>query len=220
MAPGAAGLSENSRRIAKNTLLLYFRMLLLIFIGLFTSRVVLDALGVEDYGVYNAVGGAVALFTFISASISSAISRFISFELGRGDEEKLRRVFCAGLLIQLLLSAVIVLLAETLGAWFLRERMAIPPGRGREVPAAIDGICRAHDESHRKHQDGISLKFIEHRDIQQHGHRQKRAQDAQFGRGSGGLFFHFTRLLLVQENPKKKALWFDFTLPQSLQNSY
>ena len=55
---------------------------------------------------------------------------------------------------------------------------------------------------------------------QQHGHRQKRAQDAQFGRGSGGLFFHFTRLLLVQENPKKKALWFDFTLPQSLQNSY
>ena len=58
MAPGAAGLSENSRRIAKNTLLLYFRMLLLIFIGLFTSRVVLDALGVEDYGVYNAVGGA------------------------------------------------------------------------------------------------------------------------------------------------------------------
>lgn len=129
MAPGAAGLSENSRRIAKNTLLLYFRMLLLIFIGLFTSRVVLDALGVEDYGVYNAVGGAVALFTFISASISSAISRFISFELGRGDEEKLRRVFCAGLLIQLLLSAVIVLLAETLGVWFLRERMAIPPGR-------------------------------------------------------------------------------------------
>ena len=56
--------------------------------------------------------------------------------------------------------------------------------------------------------------------VQQHGHRQKRAQNAQFGRGSGGLFFHFTLLLLVQENPKKKALWFDFTLPQSLQNSY
>lgn len=129
MPPRSAGLSDNSRRIAKNTLLLYFRMLLLILIGLFTSRVVLDALGVEDYGVYNAVGGAVTLFTFISASISSAISRFISFELGRGDEEKLRRVFCAGVVIQLVLSVVIVLLVETVGMWFLRERMVIPQGR-------------------------------------------------------------------------------------------
>ena len=66
----------------------------------------------------------------------------------------------------------------------------------------------------------ISRKRCRGQQGQQHGHRQKRAQDTQFGRGSGGLFFHFTRLLLVQENPKKKALWFDFTLPQSLQNSY
>lgn len=129
MPPKTAGLSEGSRRVARNTLLLYFRMLLLIVIGLFTSRVVLDALGVEDYGVYNAVGGAVALFTFISASISSAISRFIAIEIGRGDEDKLRRVFCAGLLIQLILSALVVLLSETLGMWFLHEKMVIPPGR-------------------------------------------------------------------------------------------
>ena len=137
MSPKAAGLSDNSRRIAKNTLLLYFRMLLLILIGLFTSRVVLDALGVEDYGVYNAVGGAVALFTFISSSISSAISRFISFELGRGDQEKLRRVFCAGVVIQLVLSAAIVLLVETLGMWFLRERMVIPEGRERAAAVVL-----------------------------------------------------------------------------------
>lgn len=137
MSPKAAGLSDNSRRIAKNTLLLYFRMLLLILIGLFTSRVVLDALGVEDYGVYNAVGGAVTLFTFISASISSAISRFISFELGRGDEEKLRRVFCAGVVIQLVLSAVIILLVETLGMWFLRERMVLPEGRERAAEVVL-----------------------------------------------------------------------------------
>lgn len=129
MPPKTAGLSDGSRRIAKNTLLLYFRMLLLILIGLFTSRVVLDALGVEDYGIYNAVGGAVALFTFISASISSAISRFIAIEIGKGDEDKLRRVFCAGILIQLILSALVVLLAETLGMWFLHEKMVIPPGR-------------------------------------------------------------------------------------------
>ncbi len=129
MSTKAAGLSEGSRRIAKNTLLLYFRMLLLILIGLFTSRVVLDALGVEDYGVYNAVGGAVALFTFISASISSAISRFITVELGRGDGVRLRRVFCTGVLIQLALSLIVILLAETVGIWFLREKMVIPPGR-------------------------------------------------------------------------------------------
>lgn len=135
----AAGLSDNSRRIAKNTLLLYFRMLLLMFIGLFTSRVVLDALGVEDYGVYNAVGGAVALFTFLTASMSSAISRFISFELGRGDESRLRRVFCAGLMIQLILSLLIVVLVETVGLWFLKERMNIPPGR--ESAAAVVLHC-------------------------------------------------------------------------------
>ncbi len=129
MPPGAAGLSDNSRRIARNTLLLYFRMLLLILIGLFTSRVVLDALGVDDYGVYNAVGGAVTIFTFVTASIASAISRFIAFELGRGDLDRLRRVFCTGLIIQIALALLVTLLVETVGLWFLRERMVIPPGR-------------------------------------------------------------------------------------------
>ena len=74
--------SENSKRIAKNTLLLYGRMLFMMLISLYTSRVVLNALGVEDYGIYNVVGGVVAMFTVISGSLSAAISRFLTFELG------------------------------------------------------------------------------------------------------------------------------------------
>ena len=77
--------SSNNKRIAKNTLLLYFRMLLTMVVSLYTSRVVLGALGVEDYGIYNVVGGVVAMFSIISGSLSASISRFITFELGKGD---------------------------------------------------------------------------------------------------------------------------------------
>ena len=121
-----SAISENSRRIARNTLLLYFRMLLMMVIGLYTSRVVLDALGETDYGVHNAVGSMVMVFTFITTSVSSAISRFLAVELGRGDGSKLRKVFSAGLAVQLIFAAALVILAETLGLWFLNERMNIP----------------------------------------------------------------------------------------------
>lgn len=124
------GLSEDSKRIARNTLLLYVRMLLLLFIGLFTSRVVLAALGETDYGVYNAVGGMVTVFTFLTASISSAISRFLAFELGNGgDAIRMRKLFSAGIAIQLVFALVLVILAETAGLWFLHHRMNIPDGR-------------------------------------------------------------------------------------------
>ena len=124
------GLSEDSKRIARNTLLLYVRMLLLLFIGLFTSRVVLAALGETDYGVYNAVGGMVTVFTFLTASISSAISRFLAFELGKGgDATLMRKLFSAGIAIQLVFALVLVILAETAGLWFLHHRMNIPDGR-------------------------------------------------------------------------------------------
>ncbi len=123
-------MSEDSKRIARNTLLLYVRMLLLLFIGLFTSRVVLAALGETDYGVYNAVGGMVTVFTFLTASISSAISRFLAFELGNGgDATRMRKLFSAGIAIQLVFALVLVILAETAGLWFLHHRMNIPDGR-------------------------------------------------------------------------------------------
>lgn len=121
--------SENNKRIAKNTLLLYFRMLLMMVVSLYTSRVVLNALGVDDYGIYNVVGGVVAMFSIISGSLSAAISRFITYELGKGDTAKLNKIFSASVTIQLLLSLIIVILVETVGVWFLNAKMVIPHDR-------------------------------------------------------------------------------------------
>lgn len=121
--------SDNNKRIAKNTLLLYFRMLFMMVVSLYTSRVILNALGVEDFGIYNVVGGVVAMFTVISGSLSAAISRFITYELGIGDQSKLKKIFSASVTIQLLLSFIIVILIESLGVWFLNAKMTIPESR-------------------------------------------------------------------------------------------
>ena len=118
--------SSNNQRIAKNTLLLYFRMLLTMAVSLYTSRVVLQTLGVEDYGIYNVVGTFVAMFTVLSGSLSAAISRFLTFELGRKDTDKLKRVFSSAVTIQIVLALIIILLAETVGLWFLNHKMVIP----------------------------------------------------------------------------------------------
>lgn len=121
--------AENTKRIAKNTLMLYVRMLFGMLVSLYTSRVVLQALGVEDYGIYNVVGGFVAMFSMISASLSSSVSRFLTFELGKGDVDALKRVFSTSLSIHVVLSVIIVLLAETVGIWFLNTHMTIPETR-------------------------------------------------------------------------------------------
>lgn len=116
-------------RIAKNTAMLYGRMLLLMLIGLFTSRVVLKELGVGDFGVYSAVGGLVTMFTILTSAISSAITRFITFELGKGDAEKLRNVFSTSVVIQIILGVLVLILTYTVGLWFLHHQMVIPDGR-------------------------------------------------------------------------------------------
>jgi len=121
--------SQRSRRIARNTVLLYFRMLLLMFVGLFTSRVVLTQLGVDNFGIYTAVGGLVAMFTLLTNAIGSAISRFITCEIGRGDPERLRKVFATSMAIQIVLCVAVVVIAETLGLWFLNCKMDIPADR-------------------------------------------------------------------------------------------
>lgn len=121
--------SANNKRIAKNTLFLYFRTILVMVISLYTSRVILATLGVEDFGIYNVVGGVVAMFGMISGALSSAISRFITFELGCGDKEKLRKIFSTSVNIQLSLSLIVILLGETVGFWFLNYKMNIPPER-------------------------------------------------------------------------------------------
>ena len=121
--------SQNNKRIAKNTLLLYVRTLFIMLVTLYTSRVILNTLGVSDYGVYNVVGGVVAMFGFINNSMSSATQRYITFALGKGDLENLQKVFSTALQIHILIAVLIVFLGETVGLWFMYEKMQIPADR-------------------------------------------------------------------------------------------
>jgi len=121
--------SDNNKRIAKNTLFLYLRMFLMMAITLFTSRVVLSTLGVSDYGIYNVVGGVVAMFGLLSGSITNSITRFLTFELGKNDSVQLRKVFSTSLNVMIVLSFVIVVIGEIVGIWFMNYKMNIPEGR-------------------------------------------------------------------------------------------
>lgn len=121
--------SGNNKRIAKNTLLLYFRMIFMMAVSLYTSRVVLNTLGVEDFGIYNVIGGVVAMFSVISGGLSAAISRYITFELGQGNTAKLKSVFSSSVTIQIGLALLIFVLAEIGGVWFLNEKMNLPESR-------------------------------------------------------------------------------------------
>ena len=122
-------MDANNRRIAKNTLLLYVRMLFTMAISLYTSRVVLHVLGVTDYGVYNVVGGVITLLGFLTNSMSGASSRYITFSLGKGDMGEMRRTFGNILSIHFLLAGVVLLLGETIGLWFVLEKLRIPADR-------------------------------------------------------------------------------------------
>lgn len=121
--------SENNKRIAKNTLLLYVRMLFMMVVSLYTSRVILNALGVEDFGIYNVIGGIVAMFSVISNSLSASISRFITFELGKGNIDRLKKIFATSVSIQIGLSMLVVIAAESVGLWFVNYKMVISPDR-------------------------------------------------------------------------------------------
>ena len=120
---------DNNKRIAKNTLLLYFRLFLTMGVSLFTSRVVQNVLGVENYGIYNVVGGVVVMFSLFTGSLSAAISRFLTYELGRGDKEKLSLVFSTSVNIQVVLAIIVTIIAEIVGVWFLNNQLNIPEGR-------------------------------------------------------------------------------------------
>lgn len=121
--------SDKTRRIAKNTLVLYFRMILLMLIGLYTSRVNLEALGVTDFGIYNVVGGFVALFSLISSTLTSSCSRFLNYEMGRGNLSRLNIVFCSSVTIQYALAIIIIVVAETFGIWYVNNVMVLPADR-------------------------------------------------------------------------------------------
>ena len=116
----------DNKRIAKNTILLYFRMIFLLAISLFTSRIILQSLGIEDYGIYNVVGGVVAMFAFLNNAMAGATQRFFSFDMSSDDEKVLNITFSTSLIIHLIIAFIIVILSETIGLWFLYEKMVIP----------------------------------------------------------------------------------------------
>lgn len=118
--------SENNKRIAKNTLLLYFRMLFMMLVSLYTSRVILNTLGVEDFGLYNVVAGFVTMFAFINNAMASATQRYLNFEIGKNDRERLRKVFSTSVNIHAVISFIILILAETIGLWFVYTQLTIP----------------------------------------------------------------------------------------------
>lgn len=120
---------SDSKRVAKNTILLYTRMIILMIIGFITSRVILGVLGIKDYGIYSVIAGFLSLFGIISGSLSSAISRFITVELGKGDISKLKKIFSTSLFVQIIMGLIVAALIETIGLWFLENKMNIPAGR-------------------------------------------------------------------------------------------
>ena len=120
---------SNNKRIAKNTILLYGRMFLIMAVSLFTSRVVLNTLGVEDYGIYNVVGGVVTMFAFLNGALLTSTQRYLTFDLGKGDYEHLKKVFTTSIYVHGIISVLIVILGETAGLWFFYKKMVIPEDR-------------------------------------------------------------------------------------------
>lgn len=132
-------ITENNRRIAKNTLYLYMQMILLLVVSLYSARVILDVLGAADYGTYNVVGGVITTLSFITGSLAGATSRFITFEMGRGNIGSVEKVFRCSITIYYIFSAIIFILAESIGLWFINSYLTIPAGR--EIAALVVYQC-------------------------------------------------------------------------------
>lgn len=121
--------TNGNKKIAKNTAILYVRMLIMMFISFYTARITLNALGVNDYGINNVVGGLVTMFSLLSGSLSSATSRFMTFGLGQGNSDNLKKIFSTTVNIHIVLAIVVVIAIESVGVWFLNHRMNIPTER-------------------------------------------------------------------------------------------
>ena len=123
-------MAKNSNtRIVKNTILLYIRMLIILIISLYTSRVVLSVLGADDFGIYNVVGGVVVLFSFLTNAMTSSTQRFLNYNLGLNDENKVIKVFNTAIITHFTIFVLVFILAETIGLWFVKTQLNIPPDR-------------------------------------------------------------------------------------------
>lgn len=121
--------TANNKRIAKNTMFLYFRMILIMGVMLYMSRVILDKLGIDDYGLYNVVGGVVGMLSFLNGTLSNGTSRFLTYELGTGNQSRLQDTFSTAFYVHLFLAIIILIVMETGGMWFLYNKLVIPPDR-------------------------------------------------------------------------------------------
>lgn len=121
--------TSTTKRIAKNTLMLYFRQILIMLVSLYTVRVVLNVLGAEDYGIYNVVAGVVILFSFVNNAMATSTQRFINYSLGEKDLTKVTEVYSASLIIHGVIALLFLVLAETIGLWFVSFKLNIPPER-------------------------------------------------------------------------------------------
>ena len=129
-------MSENSsnKRIVKNTIFLYVRMMVVMIVALFTSRIILNTLGATDYGIYNVVGGIVTIVAFLNSALGGSTSRYLTFALGEGILEKQKKTFGAALNLHICIALLVLIVGETIGLWFFYEKMIIPEDR---VPAAL-----------------------------------------------------------------------------------
>lgn len=119
----------DAKRLAKNTLFMYVRMILIMVVSIYTSRVVLDKLGVDDYGLYNAVASIVAMVAFLNVTLSTSTSRYLTYDLGQGDFEKLRNTFSTSFYSHLILAGIVILIMETVGLWYMNYKFVVPEGR-------------------------------------------------------------------------------------------
>lgn len=121
-------ISDNNKKIAKNTIFIYFRLFTTMIIGLYSSRIVLQVLGVSDFGIFSVVGGVLAMFTFITASLGAATSRFFNVEMGK-EHGDVNKIFNVNQLLHVVLAAIIFILAETIGLWYIYNKLVLPEGK-------------------------------------------------------------------------------------------
>lgn len=122
-------IQTNNKRIARNTMLLYVRMFVMMGIGLYTSRVILNALGISDYGLYNVASSVVTMFSFLTTTLASGTQRFLSFAIGKKDEENTKRVFANAITLHIILAVIIFILSETFGLWYVYNKLVVDEGR-------------------------------------------------------------------------------------------
>ncbi len=125
----SSNLYSGNRRIAKNTIILYFRTFLVMLVSLYTSRVILNTLGETDFGIYNVVGGVVVLFSFFNSAMSTATQRFLNYALGHDDLEETKRIFSMSMTVHILIALIVIILSETIGLWFVNTQLHIPENR-------------------------------------------------------------------------------------------